>query len=270
MRHRTRFRTQFCFITPTAYLDRYASVSRTHLVLPQILDPKYIAYYQRKRKEGDLIILDNGAYELKDSVDFEALAKAIYIYKPQVAALPDFLMQDGEKTLQASVEFRDFYRKWDVTGFEPKWMYIPQSEPGPHGYQNWKRWMNEGIKKLAPDWIGIPRALATHIAHPLARVDIVEELTMRGIKTHCLGMAGGDLRELELLFWEGACSIDSSCAVWRGIHCSNLRDSDHQSRWREYGPEMDFGYSQPLTDNQQFWVRNNMNLILKTVGQEEI
>lgn len=273
MASRQRFRTQFCFIAPAGVLDRYASHSHTHLVLPQVDNPQYVEFYQRKRREGDLIILDNGAYELNSSVDADVMIRALEKYNPQVAALPDFLLQDGEKTFEESKKFLYF-----ISGRFPhvKWMYIPQAVEG--DVKGWYKWLWIGVKELKPDWIGIPRALATHISTGpngwAERINAVEQLTMRGLKTHCLGMTAGNLLELEGLFWEGCCSIDSGAPVWRGLMNSKLDDVQDRVDWGVNGPPVDFYFkgvddnkAQPFNDSI---IKHNMNLVLSALGQPRI
>lgn len=268
-RTRNRYRTQFCFIAPGSLLDRYASVSKTHLVLPQVTNQTYLEFYRRKRKEGDLIILDNGAYEMGETIDLDKMITAIKFYTPQVAALPDFLMQDGEKTFEMS---RIFMQEVAPQFPGVKWMYIPQSTPG--DLQGWYRWLNRGIKEFNPDWIGIPRALATDIATGpnawLARVDAVEQLTMRGLKTHCLGMANANLKELEFLFWEGCCSIDNSSPIWRGLNTYELDQAEDNAAWLENGTPVDFDWEGKISEPIDGMIKHNMNLILRILAQPEI
>lgn len=267
MRTRDRNRTQFCFIAPGSMLDRYASVSKTHLVLPQVTNEAYIDFYKRKRREGDLIILDNGAYE--GVKDWSLLIKAMDRYNPQIVCLPDFLLQDGEKTFE---EARGFMHLWKNDYPRVKWMYVPQAVPG--DIVGFYKWMNIAIKDLKVEWVALPRAIATHIATGprarYARPDLCEELSMRGIKTHALGMANADLKELELLFWEGCCSIDNSSPIWRGRAELLINSEYDRELWDRNGCEVDFDFHGNITARQHHFIIANMNLILKTLGKETI
>lgn len=267
MRTRERYRTQFCFIAPGSLLDRYASVSRTHLVLPQVDNHRYKEFYFRKRTEGDLIILDNGAYELGESDSYGRLTERMMFYNPQVTAMPDFLLQNGEKTFEECLRFRK-----ELIPHMPKtkWMYIPQSTPG--DMKGFMQWMNKAIKELKPDWIGLPRALVTDIGSKYSRVNVCEYLQVLHpeIKIHCLGMANGDLEELELLFWEGASSIDSGAPIWRGYHGSFLDKPEDQLRWNVYGKPVDFDYATVMGAGLDAVIKHNMNLVLRALGQKEI
>ncbi len=70
---------EFCIIGPTAGLERYATLSKTHLVLAHIKDGAYVEFYRKRRTDGDWIILDNGAYESAGIPDVY-LVEAIRIY----------------------------------------------------------------------------------------------------------------------------------------------------------------------------------------------
>ena len=156
-------------------------------------------------------------------------------------------------------------------------MYIPQSTAG--DVRGWYSWLWRGLKELkGVEWVGIPRALATHMATGpnawIERANAVEQLTMRGYKTHALGMVRGNLRELDALFWEGCCSVDNSSPIWRGVHGMYLDNPAHVEAWDNHGIEVDFDWlgkdgdkAQPYYDSV---VKYNMNLVLKRLGQELI
>ena len=62
----------FCIITPTAYLNEYASQSDTHLVLAHLVDQDdaYAAFYKEASEyDHHFLIMDNGAFEIGHSYD---------------------------------------------------------------------------------------------------------------------------------------------------------------------------------------------------------
>lgn len=265
MRRRMRYRTQFCFIGPGALLDRYATASSTHLVLPQVTNEKYVEFYTRKRREGDFLILDNGAYE--GVTNWTLLVDAIRRYNPQVVALPDFLLTDGKLTYEVAGDFLEKHREEFPN---VRWMFVPQAEPGQ--FREWKGWMNKAIKAFKVEWIALPRALVTHIATgenaKFARIDICEELNLRGIKTHALGMANGNLWELDRLAWEGVCSLDNSSPIWRGVHRLHLDDASSHAWWDNHGTTVDFDFDEPLSPAQIHAIQCNINAVLQRCGRE--
>src|SRR5580765_952846 len=113
---------EFCIISPVTGLQTYAIRSRSHLLLPQIQHPDYVNFYRERRKQGDTIILDNGAYEGK--YDWVLVDEMIQVYNPQVCSLPDYLLQDWKKTHRAALHYLDvWYDKYPET----QWMFVPQA-----------------------------------------------------------------------------------------------------------------------------------------------
>src|SRR5438477_6253945 len=121
---------EFCIITPTAGLERYATLSKTHLVLAHYWD-KDIAYrkfYHERKAAGDFIILDNGAYE--GVAYFEELGRIANEVRPNVLVLPDFYLQPWQKTWHASIAWLDRFCYEDWLPHETEFCYIPQSTKG--------------------------------------------------------------------------------------------------------------------------------------------
>src|SRR5258708_20931730 len=116
----------FCIISPVAGLERYSTMSRHHLLLPQLDKiPGYRDFYLKMLKRGDFLMLDNGAYE--GQTDWKLLVDCIKIYGPAVVALPDYLLQPWEKTHHEAMTFLDRY--YDIFP-NVQWMYIPQAIKG--------------------------------------------------------------------------------------------------------------------------------------------
>src|SRR5882724_8154116 len=95
---------EFCVISPTSGLERYATRSKTHLVLAHLFDGAYADFYLKQKNEGDVIILDNGTYENgQPHFTFDIVRRL----KPQVVVLPDFLLHPWKKTWHAAISFLD-------------------------------------------------------------------------------------------------------------------------------------------------------------------
>lgn len=101
-------------ITPTAHLDDLLIGSTYHLILTQqvIKDAKYREFYTRRSRDGDFIILDNDAHELKDepqAIKLALLQQAIDLMvadsgPPTEVVLPDRIGADCEETIELAVE----------------------------------------------------------------------------------------------------------------------------------------------------------------------
>jgi len=243
----------FCIICPTAGLERYATLSKTHLVLAQIKDEKYRQFYLERRAHGDTIILDNGAYELGKSLDQTSFAQAVRFYSPQYIVCPDELYQDWERTYSLTKNFLDHhYDEFRELGC--KFIGVPQTTKG--NIMGWMEGLIRMVEELPLDGIGLPRALVTHYyVDPLTRVRACEFLKRRyegdQLYIHAFGMVKGNVDELNMLRDAQCDSIDSSAPVWRawskGI---SLLCQDHFKVWDEVGTECDFNVNWlPSPDN---------------------
>lgn len=235
---------EFAIISPTAGLERYATLSKTHLVLShQCGDPVYRDFYLSRREAGDTLILDNGSYENNEPFINPEL---IQYLEPNIVVLPDFLLQPWKKTWHASIAHLDKFDH-EAIGFE--WLYIPQAEKGDlHGFM-------ESYLEATNDpritWVGIPRALATDIAQdPLARVSFARLVKRErpNLRLHAFGMVNGDVHELPYLEAAGVNSIDSSAPVWRGWNQGKYLTNDEDRKWwDEHGTPVDFNAKLPLS-----------------------
>lgn len=226
---------EFCIISPTAGLERYAVLSKTHLVLRHVYktDKTYREFYQNRREAGDRIILDNGAYEGETCLESPGM-----LLEPQIVVLPDFLLQPWKKTWHAAIHYLDiYYDKYPATEF----LYIPQSLPGDlHGFIESYQ---EAVSDRRITWLGIPRAMAYAITdNPLARVEFARMVHRDhpGLKLHAFGMVNGDIHELPYLAQAGVTSIDSSAPVWRGWHGYTIDQKRHRDYWDEKGTAVCF------------------------------
>lgn len=249
---------EFCVISPTAGLEKYARLSKTHLVLGHMCSvTAYREFYQQRKADGDFIILDNGAYEYgRPSISWEA----IQALEPDVVVLPDYLLQPWQKTWHAAIAFLDEYSH-DAQEFE--WLYIPQAEKGDlHGFlQSYQ----EAVADPRITWIGIPRALAYAITdNPLARVEFARLVKWEHptLNLHAFGMVNGDVHELGYLRSAGVRSIDSSAPVWRGWNGYQMRD---WQAWNDYGTPVDFN-AVFKAGNRPDYRESNLHEVLEACG----
>lgn len=93
--------TEVALMAPTSLLPHVQPLSRYHLVLAYkvIYDYKYQEYCRQRSKDGDYVILDNGAVEKGGrSVPMKDIVLAAILIKPTLIVLPDFLF-DSRRTL---------------------------------------------------------------------------------------------------------------------------------------------------------------------------
>lgn len=255
---------EFCIICPVAGLERYATLSKTHLVLAQIEDPKYQEFYIKRRQAGDTLILDNGCYEQGSSIQESHFVDAIELYNPQWVVCPDALFRPWEVTFSMTASFLDkYYDRFHSQGI--KFLGIPQTTKG--DIMGWIDGCFSMLNELPLDGIGLPRALVTdYYPHPLTRVNACKLLKRRyanfinGLYIHAMGMANGDVTELSALRDAGCDSIDSSAPVWRGWNELTLTDPDDQKVWDLKGTECDFNAPIKFTGagKRDYMILNNL------------
>ena len=248
----------FCFIAPVEYLD-LTTVSTSHLVLAHMIeeDPDYTEFYRNHSRAGDLIIMDNSAFEFGESFDPTKLLALGKMVEADVIVLPDYPGKDVQVTIDAAEHWAPIFNE---AGF--KCMFVPQSERG-----RLDQWMkgyeyaanNPRIEMIGMSILGIPNALP-HLSNTYARVVMTELLQFNGIFStkhhHYLGLNTGPALEIPSLLRMGALdTIDSSGPIWAGItghrYCENTDSYMSVSK-----VQMPVNFHQPYIDKPT--VENNI------------
>lgn len=211
-------KSTFCIITPTAYLEEFASRSTMHLVLAHLVDadPVYEQFYKNRT---ELKIMDNGAFELGQSYEPSKLIELGQRCNADVIVLPDYPFKKSDNTIEAAIQW---IPKIKESGF--KTCFVPQSEEG--DLEDWieaYEWgsMNDDVDVIGMSILGIPNALS-HIPKPYARVVMTQILIDRGVFNfekhhHYLGLQNISLEIPPLVKMGTIDSCDSSNPVWAGI-----------------------------------------------------
>lgn len=231
--------TDFCVISPSAYLSLFASNRPTHLLLADLLleDPVYRRWYQRERTANpqSYFIVDNSAYERYKRglpmLTAEALIEACQLVHADCAVLPDYPNEDPEKTKEAAKEWAPLFCENEI-----ETMFVPQAEIGDvDGLIDSFLWAdsNPHISRVALSIISAPNAFEVEdSASPTARMQrylsrfhFMNELNTFGFfeldiaqNMHFLGMTEGP-NEIVLMqpYLEFIASWDSSSPVWHGM-----------------------------------------------------
>lgn len=264
---------QFCIITPTAYLEQYASQSSMHLVLAHLVDTDddYADFYAGR---DEFKIMDNGAFELGESYDPDKLIELGKVCGADAIVLPDYPFCEGKKTIEASEALIQPVKQ---AGFRT--MFVPQSEVGDQ--QDWIDtyvWaaMNDQIDIIGMSILGIPNAMP-HIPRAYARVVMTQRLIDQhvfnfGKYHHYLGLnAGPNLEIPPLIAMNALDSCDSSNPVWAGI-CGQMYSpmADSFLMTRKIDKHVDFNYPMTKSDFVHSAIQTNidMTLGLLTDGSE--
>lgn len=239
---------QFCIIAPATGLQRWATKSKAHLVLSHVTNALYQQFYRTRSECGDLVILDNGAYEGR--VNSDQLLERIGLYHPKVCVLPDLFGGPGEDSFRLSKTFHD---RWKSVISHMEWMYVPQGED----IKDFERSLNKGIEEIQPEWIALPRILGTTLApgiHTRATwCRYIQDRYPTG-NVHALGMLAGDTAELRLLADANCVSIDSSAPVWRGWNGFDI----HDERWNMAGVDVNFDAPPLMNFNHERMIAANL------------
>ncbi len=272
---------EFCCICPTTGLERWGTaLSKRHLVLAQNLyNKEYLKYYANRKRAGDFLILDNGAYENTKPLDSDAYFNYIKGLDPDVVILPDILMSPWRETTSVALRFLDTYAGWlEDHNYRTQWMFVPQvprakdsnSGYSPHAELELavETVLNDGRVGKYVTWIGLGRYLHTEFINmtPVARrAKLAKEWRKHGVRFHALGMASGNLDELKQLRDAGVESIDSSAPVWRGWNAIPLNSEDGSDIWKSVGTPCDF--SSPLPEEgMQTMIDHNLEVIRNVIN----
>ena len=231
--------TEFAHITPTAYLDLFASGRPLHLTLAHLVeqDDVYATWYAARDISRSILpyvnIMDNSAFEMyKQGRPMYETDKLIPMAK-RVAAdyvvMSDYPGEPSRKTINKAEEMAPELRGEDLGTF-----FVPQSEEG--DLEDLISAFEWAAESEHVDYIGVS-ILAVPIAYGverdnklqrfLSRWKFMGELEKRGIlrkikangkKMHFLGMVDGP-NEVSLVrdYFHYIDTWDSSAAVWAGL-----------------------------------------------------
>jgi hypothetical protein len=212
------FDPTFCIITPTPYLEQFASQSSMHLVLAHLVDTdeRYANFYHNR---DELKIMDNGAFELGQSYNPDKLLELAAKCDADVIVLPDYPGQPGSKTIEAAEKYLPIFKK---AGYRV--MFVPQSLKGDvDDYVKCYEWAanHPGIDVIGCSILGMPNAIP-YCDVSYARVVMSQILIERGVFNfnkfhHYLGIQNISLEIPTLLRMKCLNSCDSSNPVWAGI-----------------------------------------------------
>lgn len=222
---------KMCLITPTSYLDSFASQSDgIHLCLASLIEEgltaPYRSFYQKRKALGEYLIMDNMAFEHGEPVGSKVLMDKASWLNPDAIVLPDYPGQPWEKTVKAAKEFMEEVKQhpYFKNHKSPKWLFVPQSEKGDiDGWVKAYQWADAEpeIAWIGMSILGIPNAwnkVAPHLSRYYCGEYLLSHNLVSGKQHHYLGSFGYP-NEYKLLNKQGiAYSSDTSSPVWHGHH----------------------------------------------------
>ena len=261
----------FCHITPTAYLDIFATGRKCHLLLAHLVneDKEYCDWYVKEKQQYNFdIILDNSAFEMfkrgEPMYDSNKLLDAANKCGADYVVMTDYPNEDYHKTIEKAKETADILIKHNFKPF-----FCPQSVEGDiEGLIKSFFWAKNDprIEMIGFSILAIPNAygvLKNPLQRFLSRWRFICELNKRGFfqdntkKLHLLGMLDGP-NEIGLLkeFLSEFSSWDSSAAVWAGINGVRFDDSPTGLIKGKFEKEVNFEHITAKLDEISYATKN--------------
>lgn len=204
---------RFCIVSPPQILLRLqheGALGIDHLLLAHDV-VRHPEVYRILFGTGPLgyrhIIMDNSAYELKSSVDFQMVKEAVHIARPTCVVLPDTYL-DGTRTFE---DTRDALQQWSEELYVdlmcipqginvPCWIDCAESLAQLHGIQWW------GIPRNFRELLKGSRKHAVEILHALDPSK----------KIHLFGFSNDYVDDMITCQDPRVCSIDSTTPLRAG------------------------------------------------------
>lgn len=228
--------TEMCHISPTPYLDLFATGRSHHLVLAHLIeeDEKYAKWYANMpRDENSIVIMDNSAFEMykqgKPMYESSKLMEMANRVRADYIVMSDYPGEPARKTIEAALDMAPRLKAYGFGTF-----FVPQAEVGNvEGVLEAFDWAAEdpqidyiGVSILtAPNMFGVEKG--NNLQRFLSRWKLMQLLEQRGTleklkengkKIHFLGMVDGPNEIALVSRWlEHIDTWDSSAAVWAGM-----------------------------------------------------
>lgn len=212
---------KFAHIAPTSMIPQAMTASGINLALAHLIvgANEYSTHFRNSKLET---IMDNGAFELGESMNPEELIERAKLVNATYIVLPDYPGQPWQKTVEAAKVYIPLFKK---AGF--KTFFAPQSEKGDfNGLLKAWEWAlyNEDIDLIGNSILAAPNAVGQSYAL-IARYKVLRQLAIeqpKGLlekRIHMLGMLD-TVHEISLVkpFHWMINSWDTSAAVWYGMN----------------------------------------------------
>jgi hypothetical protein len=252
---------KLAIITPTKYLKEFIRISSNnyYMVLAQryFVNKEYRDYYRRlSTQEGNVIILDNGACELKKSIDSRKLFEIATDLRPDVLIAPDVLLSSSE-TKELTNEFlKNYYEELNSMGIEL--MAVIQGK----SHKEWFECFNEFNENRRIRYIGISNTNGVFSSEKFPRIKVLQEIEKNGLlysnkKVHILGLGDSGHIELEKFlkfdFIEGC---DTGAPITHGASGVVFKKGVHYKKIKKYLPD-----DVLLSEKQIEDIKKNINFL---------
>lgn len=283
--------TEFAHITPTAYLDLFASGRPFHLTLAHLVeqDEDYVAWYAARDLSRGFMpyvnIMDNSAFEMykqgREMYPSDKLIEMGTKIGADYIVMSDYPGEHYQKTIDKAVEMAPELREVGFGTF-----FVPQSEPGDiEGLLKsfeWAAQANE-VDYIGVSILAVPLAYKVEkdnklqrfmsrwkFMHLLDEHGILNMIEANGKKVHFLGMVDGP-NEVDLVrdYLGFINSWDSSAAVWAGLCGISFDNSPTGLIDGKNEIEVDFGHKETDIANLGIAMQNCRFIDMK-LGVEDV
>lgn len=267
---------QHGIICPVSQLERFATQSKFHLILPHLIEqyPAYKEFYTYRAKEGDHVLIDNSIFELEKSFDYRKMIEyaeeigAVEISAPEV-------LKDRDASRELRDEFLEYYVK---SGSKVNILAVAQGRSIQEVENSYFELL--GISEIKA--LGLPFDLDDNTGE-YASTEGIESLTLRRVlnryslicgidviaildklelkPTHLMGLS--DAVELQLYKhgeYNWIRSNDSSTAFVHGVN--GVRYTERGLPCEKIKQKLDFGGYKELTPGQIEDINYNISTIL--------
>lgn len=261
-------------ICPVKYLEKFATRSNFHLILPHLFEqfPEYKEFYKERAKQGDFILLDNSIFELGHSLEKEALLEISEEMKVTEVVAPE-IWHDTNGTIKLVEEFIEYHNSWNSN---IRILAMATGDNEEEIIEAFFRWN----KHKYIDSLGLPFSLDYEMK---GVSDNVKSLTLRRVlnrwhlidsinkyskassqlikSTHLMGLS--DAVELQRYKGDNYYWIRSNDSSTAFIHGFNyIEYTDKGLPCEKIKKKVDFGLDIELTEGQELYINNNINKIL--------
>ena len=283
--------TEFAHITPTAYLDLFASGRPFHLTFAHLVeqDEDYVAWYAARDLSRGFMpyvnIMDNSAFEMykqgREMYPSDKLIEMGTKIGADYIVMSDYPGEHYQKTIDKAVEMAPELREAGFGTF-----FVPQSEPGDiEGLLKsfeWAAQANE-VDYIGVSILAVPLAYKVEKDNKLQRFmsrwkfmqlldehGILNMIEANGKKVHFLGMVDGP-NEVDLVrdYLGFINSWDSSAAVWTGLCGISFDNSPTGLIDGKNEIEVDFGHKETDIANLGIAMQNCRFIDMK-LGVEDV
>ena len=254
--------TEFAHITPTAYLDLFASGRSFHLTLAHLVeqDEAYATWYASRDTSRSIMpyinIMDNSAFEMykqgRPMYETDKLIPMAEKIKADYVVMSDYPGESGQRTISAACFMAPQLREAGFGTF-----FVPQSTIGhTRDYIETALWASriQHVDYIGLSILGIPNAYGVEkdnklqrfvsrwkMMTKLARVGFFGNCIQNKKKVHMLGMVDGP-NEISLVKHFNIDTWDSSAAVWTGLNGIRFDESPTGLIDGKFEKDVDFDY----------------------------